>query len=331
MDSVDDPQRADRAVAAQRHRAKATGAELGLDLAPANRSVGMALFRSLRLHQWAKNLLIFVPLVLAGKIHSTEAWAACTLGFVAFGVLASATYILNDLKDIPFDRLHWSKRDRPLANGDMPVIVALVAVPVGVLSSLAIAASVALGAALILVAYGLLTITYSYRLKRVPMLDVLALAALFTLRLVFGAYLAKVAASPWLLVFSMFVFMSLSLAKRHTEVGRSGALGREKVNGRGYVAKDAPLLFGLGLATAVAAVFILILYLINEAFSAAFYKSPLLLWSLPALLFLWLSHFWLLAGRDQLDDDPLRFAVTDKTSLALAAAMVLAFLCAWQL
>jgi 4-hydroxybenzoate polyprenyltransferase len=328
MDSVDDPQRADRA-AAQRSRAQAT--ELGLDLTPGSRSVGAALLRSLRLHQWAKNLLIFVPLVLAGKIQSGEAWTACILGFVAFGVLASATYILNDLKDIPFDRLHWSKRLRPLANGDMPVAVAVVAVAVGVLASLALAASLALGAAVILVAYGLLTLTYSYRLKRVPMLDVLTLAILFTLRLVFGAYLAKVAASPWLLVFSMFVFMSLSLAKRHTEVGRSGALGREKVNGRGYVAKDGPLLFGLGLATAVAAVFILILYLINEAFSATFYRSPLVLWSLPALLFLWLSHFWLLAGRDQLDDDPLRFAVTDKTSLALAAAMVLAFLCAWQL
>src|SRR5262245_30276494 len=201
MDSVDDPQRADRAATVPRPRAQAT--ELGaLGLLPTSRSVGAALLRSLRLHQWAKNLLIFVPLVLAGKIQSTEAWTACILGFVAFGVLASATYIMNDMRDVAFDRLHWSKRLRPLANGDMPVAVALVAVPVGVLASLAIAASIDYGAALILLVYGALTLTYSFRLKRLPMVDVLTLAILFTLRLVFGAYLAKVAASPWLLVFS---------------------------------------------------------------------------------------------------------------------------------
>jgi 4-hydroxybenzoate polyprenyltransferase len=202
-------------------------------------------------------------------------------------------------------------------------------VPIGLAVSFAIAASIDHGATIILAGYAALTLTYSLRLKRVPILDVFILAALFTLRLFFGIELADVAPSPWLLVFSMFIFMSLSLSKRFTEVGRNGALGRDKVDGRGYVARDGPLLFGLGLSTAAGAVLIMVLYLINEAFGATFYRSPLLLWPVPAILFLWLGRIWLLAGRDQLDDDPIRFAIRDRVSLALGAAIVVAFLSAW--
>jgi len=295
------------------------------------KGVFLPLLKSLRLHQWAKNLLIFIPLVLAGKFQSVEAWTACIVGFVAFGILASATYLANDWKDIPFDRLHWSKRARPLANGDLPVVLALAAMALGGILSLGIAATIDRGAVLILAVYAALTLTYSLKLKRVPMVDVFILATLFTLRLVFGIHLAKVAPSAWLLVFSMFVFLSLSLGKRYTEVGRTAALGRERIHGRGYVAKDAPLLFGMGLSTAVGAVLILILYLLHEAFAAGFYKSPMLLWALPAILFLWLGRYWLLAGRDMLDDDPLEYAIKDRISLALGAAMAAVFASAWQL
>src|SRR5262249_34745453 len=204
---------------------------------------------SFRLHQWVKNLVIFIPLILAGRFQSVEAWSACFAGFVAFGILASSTYVLNDLRDIRFDRLHWSKWTRPLANGDLPLAPALTAVGVGVLLSLGIAASVDLGAVLILLFYCTLTLAYSFSLKRVPVLDVFILAVLFTLRLVFGIYLAKVVASPWLLVFSMFIFLSLSLGKRYTEVGRAVTLGREVIHGRGYFTSDGPLLFGLGIST----------------------------------------------------------------------------------
>jgi 4-hydroxybenzoate polyprenyltransferase len=297
----------------------------------ARRGILLALIESLRLHQWAKNLLIFVPLVLAGKSESVEAWTSCLLGFVALGVMASSTYIANDLWDLKHDRLHWSKRERPLARGDLPVPVARLVVPVGLLLSLAIAISIDRGAIWTLLVYVVLTVAYSLRLKRVPILDVFLLAVLFTLRLVYGIQLADVPASPWLLVFSMFIFTSLSLAKRQTEVGRNGALGRERVNGRGYVAKDAPLLFGLGLATSTGAVLIMVLYLIHEAFGATFYKSPVALWCLPGILFLWLGRIWLLVGRDQIDDDPIWFALRDNVSLALGAAMTAAFLVAWQL
>jgi hypothetical protein len=129
----------------------------------------------------------------------------------------------------------------------------------------------------------------------------------------------------------MFLFASLSLAKRHTEVSRTASQGLASVDGRGYVVADVPLLFGLGLATTAGAVLIMVLYLIHEAFAADFYSSPLLLWSMPAIMFLWLGRVWLLAGRDGLHDDPLWFAVRDNMSLLLGASMVAAFVSAWQI
>jgi len=299
-------------------------------VAAGRKGFALPLVKSLRLHQWVKNLVIFIPLILAGKFQSLEAWTACIVGFLAFGILASATYILNDLRDLRFDRLHWSKWARPLANGDLPVVPALTAIAIATALSLGIAAAVDLGAVVILLFYGAVTLAYSFSLKRVPVLDVFILAALFTLRLVFGIYLAKVVASPWLLVFSMFIFMSLSLGKRYTEVVRAVAFGRERIHGRGYLTTDGPLLFGLGISTGVGAVLIMILYLLHEAFGAGFYQSPVLLWALPAVLFLWLGRYWLLAGRGRLDDDPVEYAIKDKYSLGLGAAMAVIFVCAWQ-
>jgi 4-hydroxybenzoate polyprenyltransferase len=285
----------------------------------------------MRLHQWAKNLLVFVPLILAGKTESLEAWTNCLLGFLALGILASSTYLLNDVLDLESDRRHWSKRDRPLARGDLPVPVAIAVGALGILISVALAASVNSYATFVLVVYAASTAAYSLGLKRVPLLDVFLLAFLFTLRLVYGIYLADVAASPWLLVFSMFLFTSLSLAKRQTEIRRSASLGNNQIHGRGYVADDIMFVFGLGVASAAGAVLIMVLYLIHDAFGAGFYRTPLLLWSMPAIMFLWLGRVWLLAGRNELDDDPLWFAVRDNVSLGLGASMVTAFISAWQL
>ncbi len=290
-----------------------------------------SLVEAMRLHQWAKNLLVFAPLILAGKTESLEAWTNCLLGFLALGILASSTYLLNDVADIESDRRHWSKRDRALARGDLPVPVAIAVGGIGVLISFALAATVNSHATFVLVIYAASTAAYSLGLKRVPVLDVFLLAFLFTLRLVYGVYLAEVAASPWLLVFSMFLFTSLSLAKRQTEIRRTAALGNDRIDGRGYVASDLTFVFGLGVAAAAGAVLIMVLYLIHEAFVAGFYRSPLLLWSMPAIMFLWLGRVWLLAGRNVLDDDPLWFAVRDNVSLALGASMVVAFISAWQI
>jgi 4-hydroxybenzoate polyprenyltransferase len=295
------------------------------------KGVLFSLVEAMRLHQWAKNLLVFVPLILAGKTESIEAWTNCLLGFLALGILASSTYLLNDVADLQSDRRHWSKRDRALARGDLPVPMAIVVGGIGVLLSFALAATVNSSATFVLVVYAAATAAYSLGLKRVPVLDVFTLAFLFTLRLVYGIYLAEVAASPWLLVFSMFLFTSLSLAKRQTEIRRSAALGHDRIDGRGYVASDLTFVFGLGVAAAAGAVLILVLYLIHEAFVAGFYRAPVLLWAMPAIMFLWLGRVWLLAGRNALDDDPLWFAVRDNVSLVLGVSMVIAFIIAWQI
>lgn len=296
-----------------------------------SKSVAAALFRSLRPHQWAKNTLIFIPLILAGRAGDLEAWISCGLGFLAWGLVASAAYLVNDLKDLASDRHHPSKRHRPIAKGDLPANIAVIAgVAIGA-CGLLLSAILGKSPFIILLVYAVASIAYSFGLKRLPILDVLILAALFTMRLVFGIAVAAVPASPWLLVFSMFVFMSLSLAKRHTEAARNGDDGNTEIKGRGYISRDAPLLLALGVATTAGAVLIMILYLIEEAFAAAFYRSSEILWLLPVILFLWLGRIWLLAGRQVLDEDPIRFAIGDRTSLALGLAMILVFIVAWRL
>ncbi len=293
-------------------------------------SLVAALLRSLRPHQWAKNALIFVPLILAGRAGDLQAWISCGLGFLAWGLVASAAYLVNDVKDLASDREHPSKRHRPIASGKLPSQVAITAGLLIGVGGLILAASLGKMPFLVLLVYAVASIAYSFGLKRLPILDVLILAALFTMRLVFGIAVAEVPASPWLLVFSMFVFMSLSLAKRYTEAARNADDGNTEIKGRGYVSRDTPLLLALGVATTSAAVLIMILYLLEEAFAATFYRSPELLWLLPVILFLWLGRIWLLAGRQTLDEDPIRFAIGDRASLGLGFAMVLVFITAWR-
>ncbi|WP_246479343.1 UbiA family prenyltransferase [Kaustia mangrovi] len=288
-----------------------------------------ALLKAVRPHQWAKNALVFVPLVLAGRAGEPEAWVGAGLAFLALGLLASATYLLNDLWDLPEDRRHWSKRDRPLASGRMSVAEAAVLIPLGLLASFAVAAIGGIGVVAMIALYLAVTLAYSLSLKRQPILDALTLATLFTIRLGLGIVATGVAVSPWLMVFSMFLFVSLSFAKRHTEIARMASQGKADVAGRGYRVGDGPLVLAMGVASGLGAVLIMVQYLLNDAFNAAFYGTPLWLWAFPPVLFLWVSRIWLLCHRGELNDDPVAFAVRDRVSIALGAAMVLAFLAAW--
>ena len=280
--------------------------------------------RALRLHQWAKNSLIFVPIILGGQTHNLTAWTACVLGFLGMGVLASATYVLNDLFDLQEDRRHWTKKTRAFACGQLPIVAGLAVIPFGLIGGLAIGyAGAGLPAVGMLCLYLVVTLSYSFGLKRVPVLDVLILAGLFTLRIAFGVICAGVAWSAWLLVFSMFIFSSLSFAKRLTEIARLKARGGDKLSGRGYLAADEPLVLALGTSLASAAVFVMVMYLIGEAFLAGFYKAPGFMWTFPVVLALWLGRIWLLCGRGELDDDPVVFAVRDRISLGLGAFLAL--------
>ena len=289
-----------------------------------------ALLRSMRPHQWAKNALVFVPLILAGLASHGEAVYATTCAFIALGLVASSTYLVNDIWDLTDDRSHWSKRHRPLASGRLPLGSAMAAIPIGLLAGIGVAALAGPATVAVVLLYLAVTLLYSFAFKRIPILDGFVLAALFTLRLGAGIVASGAPPSPWLLVFAMFLFASLSFAKRHTEVARVVERGGTEVRGRGYKSVDLPLIMGIGMATGVAAVLIMVLYIINDAFRQSFYGNTAWLWGFPSILFLFVCRIWLKCGRGELHDDPVAFAVTDRPSLALGGALLVCFGLAWS-
>ena len=281
--------------------------------------------KGIRIQQWVKSALVFAPIPLAGRLLDPTAWILATLAFIAIGFLASATYLVNDLADLGDDRRHWSKRNRPLASGALPIASALRMIPVMGAISLLLAALAGPAVLATVISYGITTLSYSLALKRVPLLDTLMLAGMFSLRLLLGVVAIGAVLSPWLFVFSMAIFLSISLAKRHTEVLRMQKLGKTRAAGRGYHAADEPLLLGLGAAAAIASVLVLCLYVMNDATLAAHYQTPQFLWIAPMMIFLWLGRVWLLSQRGELDDDPVAFAVRDRISIALGGGTALAF------
>lgn len=287
------------------------------------------LIRSLRLAQWTKNALVFAPLVLGGRLDEPAAVAATVLAFLALGLAASATYLINDILDAPNDRQHWSKRHRPIARATLSLRVAVAAAAVLLAGGVGLAAIISLQALGAILLYVVVSLAYSAALKRVPVFDGLILAALFTMRLVLGTVAANVPPSPWLFVFSMFLFTSLGLTKRYAELRRSAEHSGSPVGGRGYRIEDQPLLVGLGLAAGIGSVIILILYIIEDAHRQSFYGSSSWLWGFPPIVFLLVSRLWLVTLRGEMDDDPVAFLITDRNSLALLALLLVCFYMAW--
>ena len=276
--------------------------------------------RSIRLLHWTKNLLVLLPALLA-HTSSWSAWRDSVLGFVLFGGCASGLYILNDLLDLHSDRQHPAKSKRPFAAGEFPLWVGVVESVLLVGCSLMISAFVDLRFAGILLGYAILTIAYSWKLKRAPLLDVFVLSSFYTIRIWAGSLVSGIPVSDWLMAFSLFFFLSLAMAKRHSELERAGKLVAEGNSGRGYVLKDRELLAMFGIASSFAAVVILCLYARSPVVSSLYGSSTELLWLCPLVLY-WLTRIWLLAGRGELDHDPVLFAVRDRTSWVLAALSV---------
>ncbi len=293
-------------------------------------SRALALFECGQPHQWAKNMLVFVPAILGGVLADSTAMLAAAMSFAALCLTASSTYLLNDLIDVNDDRQHWTKCKRAIASGRLPVATALAAIPVGLTAGLMLAYLAAPQAAMVVLAYLALTICYSFYLKRVPLLDVIVLASLFTLRLLLGIVCTGVFASPWLLAFSMFLFTSLCFAKRFVEVERSAERGQTALTNRGYMARDSALVFALGIGTGIASIIIMVLYVMFDAFRQTFYGNTVWLWAFPVIIFLWFAQIWLVAARGELNDDPVAFAVNDVPSIMLGGAILTAFLMAWS-
>ncbi len=287
-----------------------------------------AWIKAMRIHQWVKNVLIFVPAILAMQILDYSIFVRLIVAFPLIGLLASGTYILNDLLDLQADRAHRSKRNRPFAAGRLKLWQGFVAAPVLILIGLTGGFLLSPAFAAAQVFYLVAALAYSFMLRRAALADAMTLGALYTLRLIMGAALANVALSQWLLVFSMFLFVSLSLAKRHTELLLTPSESSSRLTNRGYCAKDAGLTLALGASAATMAPLLLTLYIIDSAWPLGIYQSPETLWAAPVLLGLWLMRIWLLANRGELHDDPIMFAVRDPYSLLIGAGMAVAFLAA---
>jgi 4-hydroxybenzoate polyprenyltransferase len=286
---------------------------------------------TLRVHQWAKNALVFLPMLMGHRFRDAGAWAAAGVAFVCFCLIASGTYVVNDLLDLSADREHPVKRNRPLASGRVPVrsamLIASACYAVGlVLAGLLLPASFTL----CLIGYVALTTLYSTVLKRKLMLDVLALASLYTMRLLAGGVATHVELSFWLLAFSMFLFLNLAFVKRYAELAMSQAAGGSGSFGRGYRVEDLDLIRSLGPASGYIAVMVFALYL-NSPDVLKLYPRPVLLWGICPLLLYWVSRLWFVAARNGMHHDPVVFALTDRISylvagmiLVLAAAAMLA-------
>lgn len=275
--------------------------------------------KALRVHQWLKNLLIFLPLLAAHQLSSPAQMLDALLAFLAFSLCASSVYLLNDLLDLNDDRHHPSKRNRPLASGALSLTWGIALFPV----LLALAFGISLTAlplrfTAILLGYYALTLAYSMYLKRRVMLDVVALAALYTTRIIAGTMATHTHLTFWLLAFSMFMFLSLALVKRYAELHSMQTRGIAKTRGRGYVSDDLPLISSLGSASGYLAVLVLALY-IQDKNTMMLYRHPQLIWLGCPLLLYWISRTWLIAHRGLMHDDPIVFAARDKVSLAVVA------------
>ena len=312
---------------ALRRRAEAEG--LGIVELGRAPSVGRAVLRGMRPHQWLKNLLVFVPFALSmGELHPRDAGVA-VLAFACLCALTSGTYLVNDLFDIDADRRHPRKRKRPIASGDLPVATACAAAAALIAGALACACLLRLAFAAALGTYLVITLAYSFRLKKMAMVDVLVIAMLFTLRILAGMLLVSEKPSHWLLMFSIFFFLSLAFMKREVEFGVVRQAGRTTLSGRGYDLDDRLYVLCCGLSSGIASVVIFSLFITATIERQPFnYRSPELLWGVMGLLGYWILRMWMLTTRGLMNDDPILFAARDRTSVVLGAACALLAVCA---
>ncbi|WP_426139794.1 UbiA family prenyltransferase [Pseudomonas sp. DWP3-1-2] len=282
--------------------------------------------KALRMHQWMKNALIFIPLLAAHQIHQPLQLLNGVLAFLFFGLCASSVYVLNDLLDLADDRHHPSKRKRPFACGKLSIKAGLIVVPLLLIGAFG-------GAALllpwqfsaVLAAYYLLTLAYSLYLKRKMVVDVIVLAMLYTARILAGAAAFSLPLTFWILAFSMFIFLSLALVKRYAELREARTRDlKEMTRGRGYYPGDLDMIAALGASSGHLSVMVLALY-IHEGTTVIQYARPHVIWLACPLLLFWITRVWMLTHRGQMNDDPVVFAIRDRISQGIGVLCGLVF------
>jgi len=287
-----------------------------------DRRAGLAeYFNALRPRDWLKNLLVFVPLLVAHRFFEPMLWGKALIAFMAFCLCASSGYLFNDLVDMSADRHHPQKRLRLFAAGRLPLSYALAMIPALIVLGCVLGLLVSRPLVGILLLYSALTLTYSLYIKKVALLDVIVLAGLYTLRIMAGGASVAIWPSEWLLAFSMFLFLSLALVKRYGELVVMRSVEGDHAMARSYEISDAELLASKGTASGYVAVLVLALYITSGAAKALYGKHELI-WFLCPLLLYWIGHIWLVAHRGEMHDDPLLFAMHDRTSRILLILML---------
>lgn len=277
--------------------------------------------RALRVHQWMKNLLLFVPVLTAFSFFNPAAFLALLLGFFAFSFAASATYMVNDLWDLDNDRAHPRKRLRPFASARLPILKGIAVAGMLLVAALAMASMVSLKFFLMLLAYLVLTSAYSWVLKQYVLIDVLMLSLLYTLRIVAGSVAIGVVTSSWLLVFSVFIFLSLALVKRCSELVVLGNSGKSATRGRDYRVKDLAVLWPLGVGSALCSVVVFCLFVVAPDTHSR-YATPELLWMVAFCLIYWIARLWIKTSRGEMHDDPVVYAIKNRGSRIVVLTMV---------
>lgn len=277
--------------------------------------------KALRVHQWMKNLLVWLPLAAAHQLGSIQGLMNGFFAFASFSLCASAVYIINDLLDLESDRIHIRKRRRPFASGAIPIWQGALMAPALLVGALLLALELPAAFLIVLGFYFAMTLAYSLRLKRQVIVDVILLAGLYTIRVVAGAAATQTMPSFWLLALSMFIFLSLAMVKRYSELLITLEQHKTVTAGRGYQIADLPVLMSIGVSSGMAAVMVLALY-VNSPESSILYQHKMLLWLAPPLLLYWVSRIWMKAHRGEVDDDPVVFAIRDWQSLAITAVLV---------
>lgn len=279
--------------------------------------------KALRLHQWLKNVLIFLPMLMAHKLLQPTIWQHSVTAFFSFSLCASSVYLLNDLLDLSSDRQHPRKKTRPFAAGILPAHQGLILIPILLLTSLSLAIyELPPYFTVVLLAYYILTLAYSLWLKSIVMMDILVLASLYTFRILAGMSATGITLSFWLLAFSLFIFFSLALVKRYSELHLQSQLQQLTDLGRGYHVKDMIMLMIFGVTSGFMAVLIFALYL-NSPDLTVLYPHPARLWLITPILLYWISRIWVITHRGEMHDDPVVFAATDPWSWVMALLILM--------
>ena len=263
---------------------------------PQKRGTFLKILKAMRLYQWVKNLLVFIPLILAHRVTEISLFQDAVVAFFSFGLCASSVYLLNDLLDLEADRLHPRKRLRPFASGELSPWIGIFFIPLLLITSFLTALTLSIWFVVTLGIYYVLTLSYSLYLKRIPLIDVVLLAMLYTLRLIAGIASVHVPISPWLFAFALFFFLSLALVKRSSELTMMQKENLESSLGRGYRPDDLELLTMMGISSGFLSVLVLALYIHSEDVSVL-YAQPMFLWLICPFFLYWIGRIWFLTRR----------------------------------